>query len=45
MEKFHWDYEQYENRPLWFDVIYPMKLEAEAKHQEAETKRAERNNG
>ena len=34
MEKFGWDYQQYLNRPLWFDPMYQIKTEAEKKYQE-----------
>jgi hypothetical protein len=39
MEQFGWTYQQYEQRPLWFDRIYRIKSEAEAEYNKAEEKR------
>ncbi len=38
MEKYQWTFEQYLNRPLWFDPIYEIKIKAEATAQKKKNK-------
>lgn len=37
-QTFGWTYQEYLERPLWFDVIYQMKAKAEAKAQAIKNK-------
>jgi hypothetical protein len=34
MKEYHWTYQEYQLRPVWFDSYYAIKLKAEAKYRE-----------